>query len=471
MTNDIPLNIDIDQVRAELESAGQTHLLAFWEELDASQKQSLLQQIREIDFDLVTSLLEDTRDDADWTKLAEQAVPPPAIRLGDTDSLSHALTAGESALRSGHLGVVLVAGGQGSRLGFPHPKGMYEIGPVSNRSLFQIHVEHIRAIANRYDVSIPLYLMTSPATHAETVECFKENDNFGLPSDDLHLFCQGTMPAVSAETGKLLLADKDKIFCSPDGHGGMLRAFAKSGCLDDAQGRGIKHLYYFQVDNPIASICDLRLVGFHVSRESEMTTQVVAKTDALEKVGNVVVVDDRMMVIEYSDLPDSSARQTDRNGNLTLWAGSIAVHVFDVDFLRAESENASSLPFHRAVKAVPHIDSSGSCVEPSKPNAIKFERFIFDLMPSAKNAIVVEDNAERVFAPLKNASGSATDTPETTRAAIVRKSRQMLEQAGATVADDVQVEISPLFAMDVEELKSKIEPGMTINSDTYFGPS
>jgi UDP-N-acetylglucosamine/UDP-N-acetylgalactosamine diphosphorylase len=347
---------------------------------------------------------------------------------------------------------------------------MYKIGPVSDRSLFQIHVERILAIAARHKVSVPLYLMTSPATHDETLEYFLKHDNFGLPECDLHVFCQGTMPAVDAETGQLLLAGKDEIFAGPDGHGGMLRAFAKSGCLDDATNRGVKQLFYFQVDNPLASICDQRLIGFHLLNKSEMTTQVVAKTDPLEKVGNVVVIDDRMMVIEYSDLPEVSARQVDADGNLKLWAGSIAVHVFDVEFLEAMSENASSLPFHRAVKVVPYVDTTGKLTQPITPNAVKFERFIFDLMPSAQNAIVVEADVERVFAPLKNASGAVSDTPETTRAAIVRESQRMLEQAGAMVLDNVLVEVSPLFALDIDEMKSQIKPGLVIASDTYFGP-
>ncbi|MFC1758654.1 UTP--glucose-1-phosphate uridylyltransferase, partial [Planctomycetota bacterium] len=383
---------------------------------------------------------------------------------------SAAIAAAEQALRSGELGVVLVAGGQGSRLGFPHPKGMYKIGPVSERSLFQMHVDQIKALRARYGAPIPLYVMTSPATHEETVEYFRTNNDFGLAKNDLHFFCQGTMPAVDLETGKVLLAAKDTVFASPDGHGGMLSAFTKAGCLVSASERGVKQLFYFQVDNPLVSICDRRLVGYHLLKQSEMTTQVIAKIDPLDRVGNVVVVDGRMMVIEYSDLPESAARRTTESGELELWAGSIAVHVFDVDFLERSANVADSLPFHRANKSVPHINDVGELVEPTTPNAIKFERFIFDLMPAAKNALVVEAETDRIFAPLKNASGAEKDTPETTRAAIARESRRLLEAAGVTVAADVLVEVNPLVALDADQLQENTSFVNPINRDTYYGP-
>lgn len=464
------LNIEAS-TRKRLQAFGQEHLLAFWPELDDEQRSSLIDQVDQIDFDQIASFVGGCSQDADWDAIAEAAVAPPAIRLADTDAdEDSAIAAAEAALQAGELGVVLVAGGQGSRLGFPHPKGMYKIGPVSERSLFQIHVDQIMALRARYDVAIPLYVMTSPATHDETVEYFRANNNCGLPEKDLHFFCQGTMPAIDSETGKVLLAEKGTVFSSPDGHGGMLSAFVKSSCLADAMERGVKQLFYFQVDNPLASICDRRLVGFHLQKQSEMTTQVVAKTEPLERVGNVVVVDGRMMVIEYSDLPEAAARRTIDGNKLELWAGSIAVHVFDIDFLQRMSNDADSLPFHRANKSVPHINEHGDLTEPSTPNAIKFERFIFDLMPSAKNAIVVEAEAERIFAPLKNASGASKDTPETTRAAIVRESRRLLEAAGATIAPDVLVEVNPLAALDAEQFRADISLANPIDRDSYFGP-
>jgi UDP-N-acetylglucosamine/UDP-N-acetylgalactosamine diphosphorylase len=377
--------------------------------------------------------------------------------------------AAESLLAAGKLGAVLVAGGQGTRLGFDHPKGMYRVGPVSHRSLFEMHVDQLRAVARRFGTRIPLYLMTSPATHAETVAYFDEHQNFGLDPDDLWIFCQGTMPAVD-NRGRVLMSAKDEIFLSPDGHGGMLAAFDRQGCLEHARQRGLEQLFYFQVDNPLVKLCDRELVGFHLLSESEMSTLVVAKSAPLDKVGNVVSVDGRLMVIEYSDLPEQHANRRDDHGQLMLWAGSIAVHVLGVDFLKRAASSEASLPFHRARKKVPHLDATGKLVEPASPNATKFERFIFDLMPMAQNAIVVEGDEREVFAPLKNASGAEKDTPETTRRAIIVRANRWLERAGCKVDEGVAVEISPLLALDPDELQARVPTTLRVERDTYLTP-
>src|SRR6185369_5136325 len=209
---------------------------------------------------------------------------------------------GDEALAAGQLGVILVAGGQGTRLGFEHPKGMYPIGPVSQATLFQILLEKIVARGLQHGVRIPLYLMTSPATHAETVAFLRSKDYFGLAAEDVAIFCQGTMPAVHAETGQILLADKANLFLSPDGHGGMLAALATSGSLEDLRRRKIAQLFYLQVDNPLVSMCDPEFIGYHLLSGAEISTQVVRKRTSRDKLGNVVVVDGQMRIIEYSDL-------------------------------------------------------------------------------------------------------------------------------------------------------------------------
>jgi UDP-N-acetylglucosamine/UDP-N-acetylgalactosamine diphosphorylase len=375
---------------------------------------------------------------------------------------------GRQALDAGQLGVILVAGGQGTRLGFDHPKGMFPIGPVSQRTLFQIHVEKIIAMARRHGVRIPLYLMTSPATHDETVDFFAEHSRFGLPEDDLKIFCQGTMPAVDADTGRLLLETPGRLATSPDGHGGMLAAFAASGAMADAQRRRIRQLFYFQVDNPLVDICGAEYVGYHLLCQAEMTSQVIAKRDPLEKVGNVVDVDGRLMVIEYSDLPQDIAGRRNADGSLAIWAGSIAVHVFDLAFLERMVASADGLPFHLAHKKVAHLDAAGRRVEPQTPNATKFERFIFDLMPSAANAIVVEVDPATAFGPLKNASGAKEDTAETVKAQIAAMHRQWLRAAGVEVCDATPVEISPLLALDAEEVAAKFTCATKITKATYL---
>jgi UDP-N-acetylglucosamine/UDP-N-acetylgalactosamine diphosphorylase len=478
-----------------LQPFGQEHLLAFWDRLDQNSRESLARQIEAIDFALVRRLFDGRNQHGNIPELAARAEPPPAFRLDaarNPFTPQQACQCAEKALAAGQLGVILVAGGQGTRLGFDHPKGMFPIGPISNKTLFQIHVEKIVAAARRYGVRIPLYLMTSPATHDETVAFFGAHERFGLAEEDLVVFCQGTMPAVDAESGRVLLESPGRIATSPDGHGGMLAAMLHAGALDDIERRGIRHLFYFQVDNPLVDICGREFVGYHILAGSELSSQVIGKREPLERVGNVVQVDGRLMVIEYSDLPDDAAKRRNADGSLSIWAGSIAVHAIDAGLLRrtahagtgpffgqkslsagkTSAENMdlspSGLPFHIARKKVACVDPSGNRIEPSQPNAIKFERFIFDLMPQARNAIVVEVDPRLAFAPLKNASGAKDDTPESVRAQMAALHRDWLRQAGAEVADDLPVEISPLYALDAEELRAKVQPGTRIVSPTYF---
>jgi UDP-N-acetylglucosamine/UDP-N-acetylgalactosamine diphosphorylase len=290
----------------------------------------------------------------------------------------------------------------------------------------------------------------------------------GLPTEDIRCFCQGTVPAVDRGTGRILLETPHSLALSPDGHGGMLPALARSGCLDEIRRRGICLVFYGQVDNPLLQICDPALLGYHLLAGSEMTTQVVAKRHALEPVGNVVEIDGQTRIIEYSDLPEQVAKRASDSGDLLLWAGNMAVHVFSVDFLTRQVGNAKSLPIHRALKKVAYVDGSGRQVQPSTPNAIKFERFIFDLLPQAKTALVVEADPAEAFAPVKNATGAAADTPETARAAMIERDRRLLRQAGVDCAPDVAVEINPLWAYDVAEIRHKLPANFRVSAPTYF---
>lgn len=451
---------------------GQEHLLQFWDSLSLAQRDALAREVEAVDFRLVAELFGRTDDKGAIRKLVARASAPSSYRLGDPANPilpSAARQRGSEALRSGRVAAMLVAGGQGTRLGFPHPKGMFPIGPVSGKTLFQILLEKVLATSLRYGVRIPLYVMTSPETHDETKAFLAQHGRFGIPASDLVLFCQGTMPAVDAKTGKALMADRHRLALSPDGHGGLVTAFCRSGALDDALRRGIRHLFYFQVDNPLVHVCDPEFLGYHLLSGSEFTAQVVRKREPMEKVGNVIQVDGRLHVIEYSDLPDDVATRRAADGSLEIWAGSIAVHALELAFLQRTAEAAAGLPFHRAFKKVPYVDAQGNRVQPSEPNAIKFERFIFDLMPMAERAILVEVDPAQHFAPLKNASGQAADTPESVRARLSAFYREWLRGAGFEVADDVPVEVSPRFALDAEEFRTRILSRKPIIEPTYFG--
>lgn len=454
----------------KLRRFGQTHLLQYWDELSGAEQARLAEQLGEVDFALMQRLFEHGSVCDAPAELAARAVAPPAFRLGSSNSIApaDARRQGATALRAGRVGAILVAGGQGTRLGFEHPKGMFPVGPLSNATLFQMLLEKVLAVGERYGVRLPIYLMTSPATHRETVDFLAVNERFGLASEELFIFCQGTMPAVDAHSGRLLLANKGELFTSPNGHGGMLAALDRSGALDDIHHRGIEQLFYFQVDNPLVNVADETFLGYHLLSGSELSTQVVPKQSPLDKVGNVVSVDGQVRVIEYSDLPSEAAHRRRDDGSLELWAGNIAVHLFDVAFLERMRNDEQRLPFHIARKAVPCLNEHGKLIEPTTPNAIKYERFIFDLLPAAQRPIVVEVDPVTTFAPVKNASGADRDTPETVRAQLLALHRAWLEAVGATVEPGVAVEISPRYAVDVDTLRQRVKPGAHFTRDTYL---
>jgi len=463
------------ELQERLEQVGQEHLLRFWDELNDEQQCGLVAQIEAIDFSALAALYEKKDKASGINKLAQQAQAPSSVfTLGKGDAEKTitpetAIAQGCEALDEGQVAVVLVAGGQGTRLGFDHPKGMYPVGPVSDSTLFKILAEKIVALGRRHGRPLPFCIMTSHATHAETIEYFEANDRFGIAPEDLLVFSQGTMPAVDLESGRVLLAGKDAIAITPDGHGGMLAAFASSGVLGQLEQRGVKHAFYLQVDNALVDVGSPEFLGYHVLSGSEYSCQAIEKTAPEDKVGNLVSIKGQLKIIEYSDLPEEVGERRNEDGSLTISAGSIGVHIFDIPFLRRMADAPDSLSFHIAKKKVPYLDESGEVQKSETPNAIKFERFIFDLLPQAENAIVVQVAPCDHFAPLKDADGEAdTDTPTWVREQLSAYAARCLRAAGVEVAEGVPVEISPLYALDVEELRGKVSSGMRIDTPTYL---
>jgi len=460
----------LDRLRTLLKPHGQEHLLQFWDELDATSQRKLASQIEAVDFEQVEGLYHKQSATHDWAALARRALPPQATRLADRQGrkADEARRRGIEALKAGKIGVLLVAGGQGSRLGFDHPKGLFSIGPLSGASLLQIHFEKALAAARRYGAAVPIYMMTSPVTHDEQVAYLDEHNYFGVPREDVVLFCQGTMPAVDAATGKLLLAEKDSLFLSPDGHGGTIAALDASGAIADMKRRGIEHLFYLQVDNPLTPICDAEFIGDHLLADSDFSSMACAKQTPQDRLGNFALIDDRLHVIEYSDLPDDVADRRDEKGALVFWAGSVAIHMFRVAFLERMLALKSAMPFHVARKKVPYVNTAVEHVDPKEPNALKFERFIFDLLPHAKNPLVVEYAEQEVFAPVKNAPGAQRDTPEYVQHFMDAQHRKWLQAAGTRVAESAAVEISPLWALDAEGVANRSDRPKVVESPTYL---
>jgi UDP-N-acetylglucosamine/UDP-N-acetylgalactosamine diphosphorylase len=459
-----------DDLRHKLHHHGHAHVLNWWDRLSEDEQTELHNQLTSLDLPHLQRLYEG-RDKASFVPPPEKIKPIPVIRTGADEA--EARRVGEEALRAGRVACVLVAGGQGSRLGFEHPKGLFSIGPVTGKTLFQIHAEKVLALARRYGSPVPLLVMTSDATHDETVEYFEQNHRFGLPPGDVAFFRQGTMPALDLHTGKLLMEKPGRLFVSPNGHGGTLTALNDCGLLETMVGRGVTQIFYFQVDNPIVTMADPVFLGHHLRANGEASSKVVAKSGPADKMGVFAEVDGRCTIIEYSDLPADLAKETDAKGHLRLWAGNPAIHLFSVDFLCRITRGEMRLPFHVARKKVPHLNESGHDVQPVKENALKFETFIFDALPMAERGVVVESTRREEFAPVKNATG--VDSPATAKQAISDLAADWLTRAGAQVPRDaegaatVALEISPLFALDPEELATKVKKGTTITGPTYFG--
>jgi UDP-N-acetylglucosamine/UDP-N-acetylgalactosamine diphosphorylase len=441
-----------------LQQSGQAALLEHLRQLPEPQQQRLLQQVQQIDWSLIAQAQAAKITATDWTALANAATPPRAFRLPPAKNpwnLKQALAAGHAALDAAQVGVLLVAGGQGTRLGFDKPKGMFPIGPVTGASLYQILCEGVATVSQRHGCEVPLYVMTSPATHDETQSFLQQHKRFGLSAAGVRLFCQGMLPALNAATGEVLLTAADQLALSPDGHGGMVQALAKSGCLEDAEQRGLRYLFYLQVDNPLVKIADPEFLGYHILSGSEMSTQVIAKRAPTEKVGNVVTINGQTQIIEYSDLPASAAERTTEAGEPIFWAGSIAVHVIDVAFLRRIADSTSGLPLHLARKKVSYWNGALT-ISPDEVNAIKLERFIFDLLPLASESIVMEVDRATNFAPVKNSNAEPLDNPVTVQAQMSALYASWLQAAGVTVAADVPLEISPLIARSADELRAAV---------------
>jgi UDP-N-acetylglucosamine/UDP-N-acetylgalactosamine diphosphorylase len=300
--------------------------------------------------------------------------------------------------------------------------------------------------------------MTSPMNHAATVEIFEKNDFYGLTRENVVIFQQGTLPNFGFD-GKILLADKASIARSPDGHGGAIGALHRSGAVADMKKRGVECLSYWQVDNPLVKLFDPLFIGLHVLDGAQMSSKAVIKNAPKEKVGNFCLVDGKVTVIEYSDLPDELAEQHAPDGSLRFHLGSIAIHIINTDFVEKLGTEGGSLPLHRAVKKIPCIDLQGNPVEPDEPNGIKLESFIFDALPLADHSIILEIVRSDQFAPTKNATG--VDSAESCRAMMVARAARWLEAAGVEVprlpdgSVDCLIEIAPSFALEPADIKAK----------------
>jgi len=442
-----------------LEHHGEEHLLAHWEQLSEGERSRLETQLRAIDWREIAAckkLVAARQEKRSVTKHQnfENASTPSCHKIGSLGTASsEALSRGRECLRTAQVGAILMAGGQGTRLGFNGPKGTFPIGTISKSTLFDVLLGHLHAIKKRFGSRIPLAIMTSTATDTTTRAFLREANFCGLDADQIFFFCQGNLPAVDAETGRLFLDACDHVAVAPDGHGGMLQALIESGGLDWFRQQDCRTLVSFQVDNPLAKPLAPEFLGYHLLSESPLSTQVIPKLDPEERVGVVAESDGITRIIEYSDLPQNIATERLSDGRLRFFAGSIAIHAFETDFLESIASSQTRLPLHIAHKKVSFLNENGLLIQPLAPNAFKFERFIFDIMPLADGVTVVEVDPAEGFAPLKNPSGAAKDSPETVQQALNAYAIRHLERVGITVGAGIHVELDAASIFDDEDLR------------------
>jgi UDP-N-acetylglucosamine/UDP-N-acetylgalactosamine diphosphorylase len=434
-----------DQLRERLLTAGQDHTLRFWEQLAPDAQAQLYSQLESIDTDRLNAHKRTCSEESDELNLSEATLTAPEQTAWSADSMDESLTKmGEQMMARGELGVLIAAGGQGTRLGLSQPKGCLPIGPVTGASLFRILIEKVVAASREFDCDIPVVMLCSPATHQETIEYLDAENWFGLAESCRHTLCQKTLPAVDRETGRLLMESPSSLCLSPNGHGGHLSELVDCGLLEKLTDAGVTTLFYCQVDNPMSPLCEPGIIGEHLRNEAELTVLVTPRTSPEEKVGTVISVDGVPQVIEYTIIPEELAARRDAEDRLEFRAANTGIHLFDTSFLQREADHFSSLPLHQANKKVPHIDEHGAAVIPDEPNAIKFERFIFDVFPRSRKTLVLEIDPLTGFAPVKNAEGA--NSPSEVQDQILQANRAWLASRGLRVDAGVPVETVPMLA-------------------------
>lgn len=476
MTHASSIDSRYKSCRATLTGRGQQHVLRWWDELEPGQREHLLSDIESIPWDVVDPLIPSHVLQRPHRSIPTDLSPPEVYKQQPSPEqkalYDQAVRTGRDLLRAGKVAAFTVAGGQGTRLGFDGPKGTVTISPVRGKTLFQLFAEMIKAAGTKYGVSVPWYIMTSPANHEETLRFLGKHEFFGLPESDISLFAQAMLPAFDA-AGRIFLEDKHRIALGPDGHGGSLRALVKSGSLEDMQARGVEVISYFQVDNPLVKPFDPLFIGLHAETGSQMSIKVTPKADDLERVGNVCIHDGKVTVIEYSNFPEELAHAVNANGDRKFDAGNLAIHLLNVDFVDRIIARRFQLPYHRADRRMSWIDEDGLLRTPADANAVKLETFVFDALPLAGKPLVLQVDRAEEFSPVKNAQG--VDSVETAIRDQIRRACRWLESAGVTIPrkpdgePDAIIEIAPGYALETADvIRSMKQPTSIDRNETVF---
>ncbi len=391
-------NMTFEQAKAKLSGAGQEHLLRYYEELNEEQRENLLRQIEHLDMELPKMVEHGVKE-------AERGVLAPlgAITLDEIDKKRESYeTSGIQAIKKCKVGAVLLAGGQGTRLGLDGPKGMLNIGVDKELYLFERLVGNLMEVVEKTGAWIPLFIMTSEKNNEDTVTFFKEKNYFGYDPRYVFFFVQQMAPSVSYE-GKFYMEDKDKVSTSPNGNGGWFVSLVKAGLLDEVRKFGVEWLNVFAVDNVLQKIADPVFVGAVLENKCVCGAKVVAKADPNERVGVLCLEDGKPSIVEYYEMTDEIIHSRDGEGKLLYNFGVILNYLFQVDTLVQIVEQ--NLPLHVVERKIPYINENGEYVKPEQPNGYKFETLVLDMIHLMDNCLSFEVERDKEFAPIKNATG------------------------------------------------------------------
>ena len=406
------MDTELEEVKDILKKYGQEHLLNHYDELDEKKKEILLNQINHIDFDLVNKLYDSTKEQKINTN--DKITPINYLdkyKLNDQYKYYEAI--GKKAIKEGKLAAVTMAGGQGTRLGHTGPKGTYDIGLDSHKSLFELLSDNLKEEGKKYGVIIPWFIMTSRENNKDTVEFFEKHRYFGYKKDkNIFFFEQGELPMMDTE-GKILIGEDGLIKLAADGHGGIYESLVKNKMTKKMRELGIEWVFIGGVDNCLVKMVDPVLMGIAIDKKVTVACKSVVKANPHEKVGVFCKRNGRPNVIEYSEITDEMAEATDENGELLYGESHILCNLFSIDAI--ERMGAEPLPYHVAFKKAKYIDKDGNLIVPDSPNAYKFEAFLFDAFGEVDDMAVLRVKREEEFAPVKNSDEKGVDCPKTAR--------------------------------------------------------
>ncbi len=402
---------EIEDIKKKLKKYSQEHLLNNFKNLSEEKQKRLLEQIKNIDFDLIKSLYDTTQNIT--TEIQDDQIKP--IEFFDKEKLyddyKKYKEIGEKAIRTKKLAAVTMAGGQGTRLGHDGPKGTYDIGLESHKSLFELLSDGLKEQGKKYGVIIPWFIMTSRENNDATVEFFAKHRYFGYEKDkNIFFFKQGELPMIDTE-GKILIGEDGLIKEAANGHGGIYEALVKNGMTKKMRELGVEWVFIGGVDNCLVKMVDPVLMGIAIDKNVTAAGKSVVKANPQEKVGVFCKRNGRPSVVEYTEIPKEMSEATDENGNLIYGESHILCNLFNIDAI--ERMGSKPLPYHIAFKKATYIDKDGNKVVPDGPNAYKFEAFLFDAFGELDDMAILRVKREEEFAPVKNATG--TDSPETAR--------------------------------------------------------